>query len=153
MNKAVLIFRNSDRYRGIITSEATVSRDIKILREVGCSEFDIMSVRAFSELNEDGGGDHIALSKETLKEYEMELMYQKYSIDAWEEQLLYEKDCTTLYDEYESLSKEDVDNFLRHCCSVKAKELFESLPYEDYEVYLIGQALSQLAKEDSWEQF
>ena len=153
MNKAVLIFRNSDGYRGIMTSEATVSRDIKILREVGCSEFDIMSVRAFSELNKGGDGDYIALSKETLKEYEMELMYQKYSIDAWVEQLLYEKDCTTLYDEYESLSKEDVDNFLRHCCSVKAKELFESLPYEDYEVYLIGQALSQLAKEDSWEQF
>ena len=153
MNKAVLIFRNSDGYRGIMTSETTVSRDIKILREVGCSEFDIMSVRAFSELNKGGDGDYIALSKETLKEYEMELMYQKYSIDAWEEQLLYEKDCTTLYDEYESLSKEDMDNFLRHCCSIKAKELFESLPYEDYEVYLIGQALSQLAKEDSWEQF
>lgn len=75
------------------------------------------------------------------------------SIDAWEEQLLYEKDCNTLYDEYESLSKEDEDNFLRYCCSIKAKELFESLPYEDYEVYLIGQALSQLAKEDSWKQF
>lgn len=153
MNKAVLIFRNSDEYRGIMTSEATVSRDIKILREVGCSEFNIMSVRAFSGLNKGGDGDYIALSKETLKEYEMELMYQKYSIDAWEEQLLSEKDCTTLYDEYESLSKEDEDNFLRHCCSIKAKELFESLPYEDYEVYLIGQALSQLAKENSWEQF
>lgn len=153
MNKVVLIFRNSDGYRGIMTSEATVSRDIKILREVGCSEFDIMSVRAFSELNKGGDGDYIALSKETLKEYEMELMYQKYSIDTWVEQLLYEKDCTTLYDEYESLSKEDEDNFLRHCCSIKAKELFDSLPYEDYEVYLIGQALSQLAKEDSWKQF
>ena len=153
MNKSVLIFRNSNGYRGIMTSEATVSRDIKILREVGCSEFDIMSVRAFSELNEDGDGDPIALSKETLKEYEMELMYQKYSIDALEEQLLYEKDCTTLYDEYESLSKEDVDNFLRHCCSIKAKELFESLPYEDYEIQLIGQALAQLAIDESWKQF
>ena len=48
MNKAVLIFRNSNGYRGIMTSEATVSRDIKILREVGCSEFGIMSVRTFS---------------------------------------------------------------------------------------------------------
>ena len=157
MNKSVLIFRNSNGYRGIMTSEATVSRDIKILREVGCSEFEIMSVRTFSELNEenycDGDGDHIALSKETLKEYEMELMYQKYSIDAWEEKLLYEKDCNTLYDEYESLSKEDEDNFLRHCCSVKAKELFESLPYEDYEIQLIGQALAQLAIDESWKQF
>lgn len=157
MNKAVLIFRNSDGYRGIMTSDATVVRDIKILCEAGCSEINIMSVRTFSELNEEnycnGNGDHIALSEETLKEYEMELMYQKYSIDAWEEQLLYEKDCTTLYDEYESLSKEDMDNFLCHCCSIKAKELFESLPYEYYEIQLIGQALSQLAIDESWKQF
>lgn len=136
--KKVVVVAYDDEYTsyGYLVADSSATELIKALRITSNDyvNYDIMSVtKAYDE--------EVNVAKSYMKDFETELMYEKYGIDAWIEHMFYEMDCTNIYDRYEGhfgLSAEDEENFLTHCKEIKAKEIashiWDTMMPEDEEI-------------------
>lgn len=150
MTKVVLAALYADDYTdyeecqgvGIVTDANNLSRDMKILHAFAEGQYyvDIMSISKAMEF------PNLLIASEFSQEFEEALMWEKYSIEAYNDSLFLKKNWNTLYDEHDNLSEEDEKNFMEHCAMLKAQELYDELPGDDVMKRLISKALYRLTK-------
>lgn len=128
----------------ILTSTETYLRDVHVLECAGASSIVQLQVSLILDMFRESDTSKCYFPLDEEQKFEEEYMWQRYSIDGYNDYLYDKKSHADIYDEKPILSDEEEQCFLEHCAMQKAIELLDHMPEnEDYQ-NLIVKALTQL---------
>lgn len=126
--KIVIVWSKGDQVTGIVSSENHCERDINLISSLIDPDclYTTSILRAYYH--------DVPIHDDWKKEFEEEVMWTFYGIEAHELDLLCEKSCIDLFEEYESkntsqneLSWIEIQYALEHFRRVKAREMLDSI--------------------------